>query len=86
MSFLGGSAYGMAHDICDGYVLLSLPVLKRMTEPEMKQLLFEIDRLLTSIRGEQPAQDDTNALQHRNRKISRLSSAVSMINNKLRTR
>jgi hypothetical protein len=86
MAYLGGSAFAMARDICEGYVLLSLPILKRMSREEIKQLRFEVERLLTSIRGEQPPQDDINALQHRNRKISRLNSVVTMINSQLQSR
>lgn len=54
-----------------------------MTGEELKQLRFEVERILTGIRSEQPPLDDVQALSHRNRKIARLNSAVSMINNHL---
>jgi hypothetical protein len=81
MPYMGGSAFAMARDVGEGYVLLNATTLKRMSGEELKQLRFEIERLLTGIRGEQPVLDDVQAINARNRKISRLNSAVSMINN-----
>jgi hypothetical protein len=81
MAFLGGSAYAMARDVGEGFVLISPVLLKRMTDEELRQLRFEIDRILTGIRSEQYPMDDQNALGNRNRRISRLNSAVAMINN-----
>ena len=83
MSFLGGSAYAMARDVCEGYILLNTNLLKRMTAEELKMLRFELERILTSVRGDQPSLDDMMALQGRNRKISRLNSAVFMVNSQL---
>ncbi len=83
MPYVGGSAFAMARDVGEGYVLLNATMLKRMTGEELKQLRFEVERILTGIRSEQPPLDDVQALSTRNRKISRLNSAVSMINNHL---
>jgi len=83
MPFMGGSAFAMARDVGEGYVLLNATLFKRMTGEELKQLRFEVERILTGIRGEQPPLDDVQALSTRNRKIARLNSAVSMINNHL---
>jgi hypothetical protein len=86
MAYLGGSAYAMAKDVGEGYVLLSAVLLKRMNSDELKQLRFEIEKILTTIRSEQYPFDDNNAIQTRNRKLSRLNSAVSMINGYLMSR
>jgi hypothetical protein len=83
MAFIGGSAYAMAKDVGDGYILLNATLLKRLSVEELRSLRFEVERLLTSIRGEQPAVDDTAAIQQKNRKISRLASAVSLVNNQI---
>jgi hypothetical protein len=83
MSFMGGSAFAMARDIAEGYILLNAAVLRRMVSVELKQLRFELDRILMTLRGEQIPQDQMAQLQARNRKISRLNSAVSMINGQL---
>ena len=85
MSFLGGSAYAMARDVGEGYILLNLILLRRMTAEQLKQLRFEIEKLLTGVRGEQPSLDNILAVQHRNRKISRLNSALFMINSQLQS-
>ena len=85
MSFLGGSAYAMARDVGEGYVLLNTNLLKRMSAEELKQLRFEVERMLTGVRGDQPPLDDILAVQIRNRKISRLNSAVFMINSQLQS-
>ncbi|HSE42992.1 MAG TPA: hypothetical protein VLH08_19690 [Acidobacteriota bacterium] len=83
MPYMGGSAFAMARDVGEGYILLNQTTLRRMTGEELKQLRFEIERLLTGLRSEQPALSDVNAIQTRNRKLSRLNSAVSMINNQM---
>jgi hypothetical protein len=85
MAFLGGSAYAMARDVGEGYILLNTTMLRRMSAEELKQLRFEIERFLNTIRGDQPSLDDMMALQTRNRKISRLNSAVFMINSQLQS-
>lgn len=73
----------MARDVGEGYILLNTILLKRMSSEELKQLRFEIERQLSGLRSEQPPVDDVAALNARNRKISRLNSAVSMINNQI---
>ena len=83
MPYMGGSAFAMARDVGEGYILLNQTTLRRMTGEELKQLRFEIERILTSLRSEQPSLNDMNAIQTRNRKLSRLNSAVSMINNQM---
>jgi len=83
MAFIGGSAYAMARDVSEGFILLNANLLKRLKGDELKTLRFEVDRLLTSIRGEQHALDDVAKIQQKNRKLSRLISAVAMINNQI---
>lgn len=85
MAFLGGSAYAMARDVGEGFILLNTNLLRRMSAEELRQLRFEVERLLTGIRGDQPSLNDMMAIQTRNRKISRLNSAVFMINSQLHT-
>ena len=73
----------MARDVGGGYILVNANLLKRMTAEELRLLRFELEKMLTGVRGEQPALDNVLALQLRNRKISRLHSAVLMINTQL---
>jgi hypothetical protein len=79
MSIPGGSAFGYARDIADGYQVVTERSFKGLTRPEMEQLAFEIDRALREIRAEQPAIDDLPTIQAKNRKIQRLTGALMMM-------
>ena len=77
--YMGGSALGMADQICEGYVLLTAAQLKRLTDAEMDQLQFEVERKLRDLRGEVVQQDNMPWIQARNRKLMRLSGAIQQI-------
>ncbi len=77
--FLGGSAFGMAGQIADGYTLVTPVQLKRISVQEMTQLQFELERLARDLRAEQVPIDDIAALQVRNRKLSRITSALQSV-------
>jgi hypothetical protein len=79
-SFIGGSAYAMSHDIAEGMILVNANTLKKFTPAELKQLTFELDRVQKEVRAEQPAGDDTQAIQKRGRKLSRITQALILIN------
>lgn len=78
-NFLGGSAYAMAQQISEGFVLVTERTLQRLVLSELDQLGFELERLLRDLRGEQPPLDDIPALRLRNRRIQRLTSTRLMI-------
>jgi len=78
-NFIGGSAYGMSRDIAEGPTLVNQNTFKKFSVPEMKQLQFELERVQKEIRSEQPAQDDTQAIQKRGRKLSRITTALSIL-------
>jgi hypothetical protein len=78
-TFLGGSAYAMSRDIAEGYVLLSAVLLKGFTESELMQLRQQLEKVQREIRADQPATDDIQAIQKRGRKISRISSALLVL-------
>jgi hypothetical protein len=69
----------MANQIAGGFALLSAANLKGFTPGELQTLKFELEKLLRNARAEVPAQDDALAQQARNHKISRLSSAVQVV-------
>lgn len=69
----------MARDISDGYVQVSERSFMRMSSGDMDRIGFEMDRRLREIRGTQPDQDDTHALQQRNRKLQRLTRALTVL-------
>ena len=76
---MGGSAPAMARQVCDGYTLLSAVSLKRLDLNQMKQLEFEIDKKLRNTRSDQPDLSDQQALQERNRRISRIEGQLRVL-------
>ncbi len=78
-NFLGGSAYAMSKDIAEGYVLLNANLLKKFTDMELVQLRQQLEKVQKEIRAEQPPQNDVQAIQKRGRKISRISSALLIL-------
>lgn len=78
-NFPGGSAFAMAKDIAEGYLLVTERTFTRLLVPELDKLGFELDRALRDIRGNQPSLEDLPAIQLRNRKIQRLNGALSML-------
>ena len=80
-AFIGGSAYGMASQIAEGYVLMSVATIKKFQLHEIKLLEVEIDKLQREVRAENPQLDDTQAVQKRNRKLGRLNQAMLIIKN-----
>ncbi len=78
-NFIGGSAYAMVQQVGDGYLLVTERNFKRLRPDELSKLDQEIEKLLREIRGEQPALDDVQAVQKRNRKIQRLNTCRMML-------
>jgi hypothetical protein len=76
----------MANQIAEGYVLLSAATLKGYLASDLGALRMELEKLLRAARAEVPPQDDALAQQSRNRKISRLSSAVQVVQNQMSAR
>ena len=79
MAFMGGSPFAMARDIVAGYIALNSNTIKRFTPVELQQLRFELEKVQTTVRCEQPLQDDHEALQLRNRKLNRITGAIRII-------
>ncbi len=79
MAIPGGSAFGYAKDIAEGFQVVTERSFKGITVPEMDQLAFEINRGLRDIRAEQVATDDLPLIQAKNRKIQRLNGALMMM-------
>ena len=79
MAIPGGSAFGYARDIAEGFQTVTERSFKGLSRPEMDQLAFEIDRALRDIRAEQVAVDDLPTIQAKNRRIQRLNGAMMMM-------
>jgi len=78
-AFPSGSAWAMARDISEGYIMVTELTYRRLTSPELDKLSFELGRLLRDLRAEQPDLADTLAVQKRNRRIQRINGAVVML-------
>jgi hypothetical protein len=85
-NWMGGSAPAMAGQVAGGFVLLSSAALKGFTPGELQTFKLELEKALRNVRAEVPPQDDALALQARNHRISRLSSALKIVQNQLTTR
>jgi len=78
---IGGSAYGMVQQVADGYVLVTERTFKGLAPQDLQQILFEVEKHLRTLRGDQPAAEDVQAVQARHRKIQRLTSCRTLIQN-----
>ncbi|MGQ9496376.1 MAG: hypothetical protein ACUVRY_09035 [Thermoanaerobaculaceae bacterium] len=78
--FLGGSASAMANQVAEGYTLLTAVQLKRLSDLELDQLQFELEKLLRDLRGQIIPADDIAGNQAKNRKIARLTNALQQVN------
>jgi len=76
----------MANQIAGGYCLLTAANLKGFLPGELQLLRFELEKLLRNARSEVPPQDDALAQQARNQKISRLSSALQVVQHQMTSR
>ena len=79
MAVPGGSAFGYARDIAEGFQVVTERSFKGIAPPEMDQLAFEINRNLRDVRAEQVATDDLPMIQAKNRKLQRLNGALMMM-------
>jgi hypothetical protein len=78
-NFSGGSAFAMAKDIADGYLLVTERTYQRFEPAQLDQLAFELERAQRDIRSVLSATDDVATVQQRNRKLQRLTQAISML-------
>jgi hypothetical protein len=69
----------MAAQIGEGYILVSDRTWIRLDRADLEKLAFELDKLLRETRGNQPPLDDIQSIQQRNRKVSRLTGALSVL-------
>lgn len=79
MAFPGGSAYAMARDVAEGFLMVTERTFRTLTRSDIDQLSFELDRHLRELRGEQVPLEDIPGIQQRQRRMQRLNSALSML-------
>jgi hypothetical protein len=85
-NWMGGSAPAMAAQVAGGFILLSAANLKGFSPAELQTFKLELEKALRGTRAEVPPQDDALAQQARNHRISRLSSALQVVQNQLTKR
>ncbi len=78
-AFPGGSAWAMAKDIAGGYLLVTERTYQRFELGQLDLFAFELDRALRDTRGEQVALEDLEAIKTKNRRLTRLTGALSML-------
>lgn len=69
----------MAKDVAEGFLLVTERTFMRFDKPQLDQLAFEMDRALREVRGQAVALDDLEAIKVKNRKLTRLTGALSML-------
>jgi hypothetical protein len=82
-NWMGGSCPAMVNQIAGGFTLVSVASLRGFTPAELTLLKFELERQLRTSRAEVPPQDDALAQQARNQRISRLTSAVQVVQHQM---
>ena len=76
----------MAKDVAGGYLLVTQRTFQQMSVAQLEVLSVELNRRLRDIRGEQPSLDDLQALQSRNRRIQRITTANMIMQTYRRSR
>ncbi len=74
-------AWKAASDLAEGYLLLNPVTLKKYERHEVDALLVEIERLSRDLRGQVIPQEETEAIQQKNRKLLRLSQGAVVLQN-----
>lgn len=72
-------AWKVASDVTEGFLTLNSVMLKKYEAHELVALQAELDRSAREIRGTVVAQDDLDGSQKRNRKLLRISQALTVI-------
>ncbi len=76
---MAAPAWKAASELAEGYLTLNPVSLKKYETHELDALQKEIERLSRELRGQVVPQEETEAIQSRNRKLLRLSQANSVI-------
>ncbi len=82
-NFMGGSAAAMASQIAEGFILINPNTLRGYLPGDLAALKQEMERLQRDTRALAPAADDALANQAKSRKITRLSSGLMTVSNKM---
>jgi len=70
----------MANQVAEGYILINANTLRGYSPGDLTLLRIELEKLQRDARAVVPAQDDAAANQARNRRINRITSAITVVN------
>lgn len=76
---IAGSPKKLCQDIADGYLMLTVPMLKNYDPADLKIIVANIAIVARELRQETIPLDDVMALKARNMKLSRLNQAQVVI-------
>jgi hypothetical protein len=76
---MAAPAWKTASDLTEGYLTLNSVALRKYEPHELLALQTELDRAAREIRGTVVPQDDADASQKKNRKLLRISQALTII-------
>jgi hypothetical protein len=76
--FVGGSAYNMVRDVADGFINVSERTFRKYGPREFAEFAQEVNRFLTEVRSNQPALNETEAIQKRQLRMRRLQQALTI--------
>lgn len=70
----------MAQNVADGYIIPTELTFKKFKDSDIQTFLFEADKLLREIRGNQVPVDDVVATQNRQRRMHRIQQVITIAN------
>lgn len=76
---MAAPAWKSAADLAEGYLTLNSVMLKKFEAHELAALQAELERAARETRGTVVAQDDADASQKKNRRLLRISQALTVI-------
>jgi hypothetical protein len=76
---MAAPAWKIASDVSEGYLTLNSVMLKKFEGHELVAVQTELERTAREIRGTLVPQDDLDATQKRNRKLLRISQAITVL-------
>ncbi len=76
---IAGSPKKLCQDIADGYLILTVPMLKNYAPADLKTIVANIAVVARELRQEAIPLEDVMAIKMRNMKLSRLNQAQVVI-------
>ncbi|MEK7854085.1 MAG: hypothetical protein AAB272_03980 [candidate division NC10 bacterium] len=78
---LPGNPKGLARDISEGFFILTPPILKKFTPPELKTINQNLNIVLREARGEPVETGNVDTIRRKSLRIQRLNQALFVLAN-----